>query len=93
MTSQTVDTRDVATELVRLAVGTPQGRAADLAGPEVHSIPDLARRTASARGLRRLVVGVPLPGAAGKAMRAGGLLATTDGPRGTVRFQDWLTGH
>lgn len=92
MTSQTVDTRDVAAELVRLAVGPPQGRAPDLAGPEVHSIPDLARRTARARGLAKAVVGVPLPGAAGKAMRTGGLLPTADGPRGTVRFEDWLAG-
>ncbi len=93
MTSQTVDTRDVAAELVRLAVGPPQGRAPDLAGPEVHSIPDLARRTAKARGLRRAVVGVPLPGAAGRAMRSGGLLPETEGPRGTLRFEDWLAGR
>lgn len=93
MTSQTVDTRDVAGELVRLAVAPPQGRAADLAGPEVHSIPALARRVAKARGLKRAVVGVPIPGSAGKAMRTGGLLPTTDGPRGAIRFEDWLAGH
>jgi uncharacterized protein YbjT (DUF2867 family) len=89
MTSQTVDTGEVAAELVRLAVGPPQGLV-ELAGPEVHSVPDLARRVARATGVRKLVVGVPLPGAAGRAMRNGGLLPTTDGPRGTVRFEDWL---
>lgn len=91
MTSQTVDTHEVATELVRLATGPAQGLAPDLAGPEVHSVPDLCRRVVRERGPRKLVLGVPLPGAAGKGMRSGGLLPTGEGPRGTIRFEDWLT--
>ena len=89
MTSQTVDTREVAAELVRLAIGPARGHV-EIAGPEVHSIPDLARRIVEADGRRQRVLAVPLPGAAGRAMRNGGLLPTADGPRGTVRFEDWL---
>lgn len=91
MLSQTVDTRDVAEELVRVALEPPRGRAPDLAGPETHEMPELARRLIRARGVRRRVVPVTLPGAAGKAIRDGGLLPTTLGPRGAVTFEDWLT--
>jgi uncharacterized protein YbjT (DUF2867 family) len=90
MRVQPIAAREVATHLVRLAESQPQRRAPDLAGPEVHEVVDLARRLVRARGERRLVVGVPLPGAAGRAMRRGALLPVEDGPRGTTRFADWL---
>ncbi|MGF1646210.1 MAG: SDR family oxidoreductase [Kineosporiaceae bacterium] len=91
MRIQPVAAREVATRLVALAEGEPAGRAPDLAGPEVHEVVDLARRLVHARRERRAVIGVPLPGAAGRAMRRGALLPASPGPRGTVRFDDWLT--
>lgn len=90
MLSQTVDTRDVAAELVRVALEPPRGRAPDLAGPETHEMPELARRLIRAQGMRRRVVPVTFPGAAGRAMRDGSLIPTTPGPRGAVTFEDWL---
>lgn len=89
MTSQPVAAREVAEHLVTLAAGDPVGRSPDLAGPEVRRMVDLARKVA--RGRR--VVPVPLPGAAGRAMRAGKLLPTGPGPRGRITFEEWLAAR
>jgi hypothetical protein len=50
----------------------------------------MARRLARTRGRRGPVIGVRLPGAAGRVVVAGGLLPTTAGPRGTQTFDAWL---
>lgn len=89
MRSQTVAAREVAEALVDLAEQGPSGRVPDLAGPEVHDLVDLARRVANGRR----VVPVRVPGAAGRAMRTGGLLPQGDGPRGTVTFDAWLAAR
>lgn len=90
MRSQPVAAAEVARALVDLALGEPAGRVADLAGPREEQMVELARRLVRHRGERRRVVGVPVPGAAGRAMRDGGLLPTGPGPRGTQTFDDWL---
>nr|WP_296070398.1 hypothetical protein [uncultured Actinoplanes sp.] len=36
---------------------------------------------------------MPWPSAAGLAMATGGLLPTGAGPRGTIRFDQWLAGQ
>ncbi|WP_341926549.1 3-beta hydroxysteroid dehydrogenase [Nocardioides psychrotolerans] len=90
MQSQPVAAVEVAQALVDLVEAGPAGRAADLAGPEVHQMTDLARRVSQARGPHRRVIAVRLPGAAGAAMRDGGLLPVEDGPRGSLTFDAWL---
>lgn len=90
MLSQPVAAREVAEELVDLAEGAPVGRAPDLAGPERLEMVELARR--AARGRRR-VIGVPVPGAAGRAMRSGALCPTGPGPRGAITFDAWLAAR
>ncbi|WP_166389363.1 SDR family oxidoreductase [Nocardioides ochotonae] len=92
MLSQPVAADEVATALVTLAEAGPSGRVPDLAGPERLDMVELARRVSEARGLGRRVVGVPVPGAAGRAMRSGVLCPTGDGPRGTTTFAQWLAG-
>ena len=82
MRSQPVAAAEVAAALVDVVEQGAQGRAADLAGPDVHSMTDLARRVSNARDLRRRVVSLRLPGAGGRALRSGALLPTTDGPAG-----------
>lgn len=47
---QPVAAADVADVLVEVALGAPQGRAPDLAGPEPQDLIDMARRTLAARG-------------------------------------------
>ena len=46
---QPVAAADVGEVLAEIAVGAPQGRATDLAGPETQDLVDMARRTLSAR--------------------------------------------
>ncbi len=62
----------------------------EFAGPEANHIVDLARRVSSHRHLRRRVVGIPVPGAAGKAMRSGALRPITTGATGALTFEEWL---
>lgn len=91
MLSQPVAAREVAGALVGLAAGPPVGMAPELAGPERLTTPDMARMVLRARGSRRPVIPVRIPGAAGKAMATGGLLPTGPGPRGKQTFEEWVT--
>ena len=72
---QPVDARDVADRLVELALGEPAGLAADIGGPEILPMADLARGYLRAAGKHRLVLPVPVPGGAARAYRAGANLA------------------
>jgi uncharacterized protein YbjT (DUF2867 family) len=95
MRVQPVAAREVAGALAALATGPAQGMAPELAGPEEHELVDLARRVARAQGIRRWVLGMRLPGAAGRAVAGGALLPTGPGPRTGLTFEQWLTasGH
>ncbi len=92
MRSQPIAAVEVADALVALATGPPQGRAPELAGPEPREMPDLVRLVLRARGVRRVVLPLRVPGAAGRAMAAGALLPTEPGPRGRQTFEQWLAG-
>jgi hypothetical protein len=61
-----------------------------LAGPREENMADLVRQVARARGDKRRVIEVRVPGSAGKAMAAGGSLPGLEAPRGTQTFADWL---
>ncbi|WP_433359412.1 SDR family oxidoreductase [Actinoplanes sp. CA-142083] len=90
MRTQPVAAADVADELVRLAEGPPSGRVPELAGPEQMLMSTASRRAAKARGLHKLVLSTPWPSSAGWKMATGGLLPTGAGPRGKLRFDEWL---
>ena len=90
MRCQPVAAREVASALAELVVAEPAGLAPELAGPRPEDLPDMVRRLLHARGVRRRVVVVPVPGAAGQAMAQGELLPTGPGPRGTQTFDEWL---
>jgi uncharacterized protein YbjT (DUF2867 family) len=90
MLSQPIAAAEVAEALVDLAEAGPSGRVPDLAGPEPLQMVELSRQVSRARGLGRRVVGLHVPGAMGKGLRSGGLLPTTDGPRGRQTFAEWL---
>jgi uncharacterized protein YbjT (DUF2867 family) len=81
---------EVASELVSIAVGAPQGLAAEFAGPEEHQLVDLARRIVSKRGRRRPVIGVRMPGQGGRAMASGGLLPGEGARFGKQTFDEWI---
>ena len=92
MRVQPVAAREVAEALVDLALGDPVGRAPDLGGPEPHDLVDLARRVVAARGSRRRVAPLPVPGAAGRAMASGALLPGPGARQGRTTFDRWLAG-
>lgn len=86
---QPIDAEAVAERVAGLAVGTPTGLAADVAGPDVISLEELVRGYLAAIGKRRPVVRVPLPGAAARAFRNGANLseATPTATRTWSTFQ------
>ena len=87
---QPIDTRDVAARLVELIRAEPAGRVADIGGPAVHTHAELARMYLAARGGRRPVVQVPVPGRIVGGYRSGANLVP-DNPVGTVGFAEYLT--
>jgi uncharacterized protein YbjT (DUF2867 family) len=82
---QPVDTGEVAARLAELALGTPAGLVPDMAGPQVFSMADLLRGYLKARGKRRPLVPLWLPGQAARAVRAGANLA----PGRAVGHRTW----
>jgi uncharacterized protein YbjT (DUF2867 family) len=86
---QPIDTYDVAARLVELIDAEPAGRVADIGGPAVHTHADLGRLYLAARGGRRPVVQLPVPGRVVAGYRSGANLAP-DNPVGTVGFTDFL---
>lgn len=92
MRIQPVAACEVAAALAGLAAGPPTGTVPEIAGPEQAELADLARLVRQARGSRRPVLRVRVPGAAGRAMADGAMLPTGPGLRGTQTFADWLAG-
>lgn len=87
---QPVEVTDVADRLAELAVGPPQGRVADLGGPVVTTLKDLARTYLEAQGRKRPVLEVRIPGKLGKALRSGGLTCPSHAT-GTGSFEQFLS--
>ncbi|MGH3282354.1 MAG: SDR family oxidoreductase, partial [Trebonia sp.] len=87
--TQPVAASEVGAALARLAVGPPVPMS-ELAGPREELMADLVRQVVLARGERRRVLSVRLPGATGRAMAAGGGLPSGQGTRGTQTFAEWL---
>lgn len=72
---QPVDTDEVAARLVELALGDPAGLVPDIAGPRVYPMADLVRGYLAVRHKRRLMMSLPLPGRAARAIREGANLS------------------
>lgn len=81
---------DVAAVLAEVAVGRPQGRHADVAGPETQDLVDMARRTLTARG--RTVTLVPTWSSVfGLEMAGNALLPGPDARLASTTFDQWLS--
>jgi uncharacterized protein YbjT (DUF2867 family) len=87
---QPVDSREVAARLVELTLGEPAGLVPDIAGPEVYGVAELSRGYLRARGKRRLMIPVRLPGKAGRAYRAGENLSLEGVVLGERTWEDFL---
>ncbi|MEA2291468.1 MAG: hypothetical protein QOF17_488 [Solirubrobacteraceae bacterium] len=86
---QPVDPREVAVVVADALEAGPSGATIEFAGPERRSVRELAGTWRLATGRRAVVVPLPVPGAAGRALRAGAL--TSAGARtGRTTFGSWL---
>lgn len=87
MTLQPVHPDATADLLVEAAVGGPGSGRLELAGPERHTAPEMARAFARAAGLRTRVVAVPFPA---RRFREEALVPGSGIPQDGRRFEDWL---
>ena len=87
---QPVDPDEVAARLVELTLDKPAGLVPDLAGPRVYEMADLIRGYLRARGKRRLMLPVRMPGRAGRAYLAGQNLSLEGADVGKRTWEDFL---
>lgn len=87
--SQPIDVREAADAVAEVTTTDAAGRVPDIGGPEVRTLGDLARAYRSARGLRRPVVRLPVPGKTARAFREG-RVTCPDRAIGTVTWETWL---
>jgi uncharacterized protein YbjT (DUF2867 family) len=81
------DSADFAEYVVECVAEGPRRERMDFGGPEILTLVELARQYQAARGIRRRIVGVPLPGFA---LRAGGPQTCPDGHHGKTTWAEWL---
>lgn len=86
---QVLAASDAAGRIVDLVGSGEAGHAADMGGPEVRELHDLTRTWLRARGKRRPVVRVPLPGRIAGAFRRG-VNTCPDHADGTITWEQWL---
>lgn len=87
--SQPIAVDEAADAVVGVATTEANGRVPDVGGPSVHTGRELARAYRSARGVRRPIVRLPLPGGAARAFRAGHATCP-DRDVGSVTWGEWL---
>lgn len=86
---QPIAPRDVGRALADTALAEEAPQRVEVGGPEVLTMDELARTWKRVTGSRTLVVGVPVPGTAGRFLREGRNL-TPENRYGTVGFEQWL---
>ena len=82
---QPVDPNEVAGQLVNLTLGAPTGLVPEMGGPRIYGMADLLRGYLRARGKRRMIVPLWIPGKAARAFRAGANIA----PERAVGHRTW----
>lgn len=87
---QPVATEEVAARLVRCLADGPQGMLRDYCGPQVLTVAEAAELWTQARGIRRRIVPVPIPGRLGAAFRQGHN-TNAAGELGVVGWAEWLS--
>jgi uncharacterized protein YbjT (DUF2867 family) len=90
MVSAPMAAAEVAEVLVDLALGTSQGHAPELRGPEVLEMSDLVKQVSRRLGPRKLVLTARMFGQVGRGMAGGALVADDPGTIGRQTFGEWL---
>jgi uncharacterized protein YbjT (DUF2867 family) len=89
---QPMDESEVAERLVEMVAARPSGRVPDIGGPEIRKVGDLTRAWLAARGLKRLIIPVPFPGALWASWRRG-VTTVPDNPYGKITWEQWLAAE
>lgn len=87
---QPIAPADVADILARVAVGAPQGRHRDIAGPDPQDMIDMARRTLAAQGRSLRLVPTWHGGIYDEAAAGDALLPAADAEIAPTTFDEWL---
>ena len=74
---------------MELALSNPMGRVPDIGGPEVRTLADAARAYLQAKGSRRRLFEVTVPGKTARAFREGALVCP-DQAYGKIRWDDFV---
>jgi uncharacterized protein YbjT (DUF2867 family) len=86
---QPVDSGEVADRLCEVVAAGPSGRAPDFGGPEVQRVAEQVQTWLRARGLRRPVIHLPLPGKTADAFRRG-YVTNPDHRQGKITWSEWV---
>lgn len=89
---QPIDAGEVAGRLVELALGLPAGRVPDIGGPEVKTLANLTQAYLSAKGNKKRVEELPLPGKTARAFREGAQTAPASA-WGDITWEEFLKGQ
>lgn len=89
---QPIAPADVADLLARVAVGAPVGRHRDVAGPELHDLVDMTRRTLARQGRDLRIVPTWQNGVFSVEMAGEVLLPSEDAELAPTTFEAWLEG-
>ena len=89
MLVQPVAVEDVADRIADLVAAPPTGGIVEFGGPRTERLEALTREWLRARGSKRPVWSIRVPGQTGRALRAGAL-TTSELPTGTQMWQDYL---
>lgn len=87
---ESVGVDEVSARLAELTLASPAGRVSDLAGPQVREIAEMVRAFDGARERLHRLLPIRVPGAIGRAYRAGDNLAEGAVVRGQVTWEEFL---
>jgi uncharacterized protein YbjT (DUF2867 family) len=87
---QPIDVREVADAVVRAVVEQPLGLLPDFAGPQVLTFEEMVRAWKQARGSRKPILHIPIPGKLSAAFRSGQLTAAPGARVGKITWAQWL---
>jgi uncharacterized protein YbjT (DUF2867 family) len=93
LNARPVDVREVAARVAALTLAAPAGRAPDIVGPTVYSIPEILRSYLKATGKRRLLLPLPMPGKVSRAYREGASVGDEGAEVCKGTWEDFLASH
>ena len=88
---QPMAAEDVATEVVKVAVGAPVNGIVEIGGPEQFRLNEIVGRYLAARDDRRSVIADPSARYYGALLEERTLVPDDDATKGETRFEDWLS--